>query len=249
MSFPSQSAASSAGGTFDSVLVVDDEEDTRRLVTSGLTSAGFKVDAAATGRDALAVSSRLRPSVIVLDVMLPDVSGVDVCRRLRADDTVADAGILILSARSDESDRLLGFEVGADDYVTKPFSMRELVMRVRSLATRAHDRRIVRSVLDPSKRLAWGSIQIETSRHRVTINGEELMLRPLEYKLLATFLDEPGRVWSRYDLLQEVWGISPDTNTRTVDTHIRRLRERLGGLSEAIETVHGFGYRLREHEK
>ena len=230
----------------DAVLVVDDEEDLRRLVTFNLTEAGFKVDAVENGTDAVAAASRLRPSVIVLDLMLPDISGMEVCRRLRADETVADAAILMLTARGDEYDRVLGFEVGADDYVVKPFSVRELVMRVRGLARRANERRLARGARDEGKRLSWRGLEIDPTRHRVLIEGAELTLRPLEYKLLAIFAEHPGRVFSRTDLLQEVWGIAPDTNTRTVDTHIRRLRERLGAYSEAIETVHGFGYRLRD---
>ena len=171
---------------------------------------------------------------------------MEVCRRLRADDATRDAAILMLTARGDEYDRVLGFEVGADDYVVKPFSVRELVMRVKGLASRAHERRLARVSRDDGKRLRWRGLEIDPSRHRVSVDDAELALRPLEYKLLAIFLEHPGRVLSRTELLSEVWGISPETNTRTVDTHIRRLRERLGAYSEAIETVHGFGYRLRD---
>ena len=242
---PSTPPTPSAG---EVVLVVDDEEDIRRLVTFNLTDAGFKVESVENGAEALAAATRLRPSVVVLDLMLPDVSGMEVCRRLRADDSVADAAILMLTARGDEYDRVLGFEVGADDYVVKPFSVRELVMRVKGLARRAAERRLARGARDEGKRLAWRGLEIDPTRHRVVIDGDELTLRPLEYKLLAIFVEHPGRVFSRTDLLQEVWGILPETNTRTVDTHIRRLRERLGAYSEAIETVHGFGYRLRDPE-
>jgi len=237
---------SSAVTTGDVVLVVDDEEDIRRLVTFNLDEAGFRVEAVDTGTIALSAATRLRPAVVVLDLMLPDLSGTEVCRRLRADPDLADAAILMLTARGDEYDRVLGFEVGADDYVVKPFSVRELVMRVRGLAVRARERRLARGASDEGKRLQWRGLEVDPIRHRVTIDGAELGLRPLEYKLLAIFVEHPGKVFSRTDLLQEVWGISPETNTRTVDTHIRRLRERLGAFSEAIETVHGFGYRLRD---
>ena len=165
---------------------------------------------------------------------------------MRLDPSLADVPIMMLTARGDEYDRVLGFEVGADDYVVKPFSVRELVMRVKGLARRANERRLARGARDEGKRLSWRGLEIDPTRHRVTMDGAELALRPLEYKLLAIFVEHPGRVFSRTDLLQEVWGISPETNTRTVDTHIRRLRERLGSYSEAIETVHGFGYRLRD---
>ena len=230
----------------DVVLVVDDEEDIRRLVSFNLGDAGFKVEAVENGAEALLAAIRIKPSVVVLDLMLPDISGMEVCRRLRADESVADAAILMLTARGDEYDRVLGFEVGADDYVVKPFSVRELVMRVRGLARRANERRLARGARDEGKRLEWRGLVIDPTRHRVIVDGAELTLRPLEYKLLAIFVEHPGRVFSRTELLQEVWGILPDTNTRTVDTHIRRLRERLAAYSEAIETVHGFGYRLRD---
>ena len=230
----------------DTILVVDDEEDIRRLVSFNLDEAGFRVETVSTGLGALETAAKLRPSVLVLDLMLPDVSGTEVCRRLRADADLSDAAVLMLTARGDEYDRLLGFEVGADDYVVKPFSVRELVMRVKGLAVRARERRLARGASDEGKRLAWRGLVIDPVRHRLTLDGVELSLRPLEYKLVAIFLEHPGRVFSRTDLLEEVWGISPDTNTRTVDTHIRRLRERLGGYSDAIETVHGFGYRLSD---
>jgi two-component system, OmpR family, phosphate regulon response regulator PhoB len=230
----------------DRVLVVDDEEDIRRLVSFNLEEAGFEVETVETGEAAMAAAVRSPPSVLVLDLMLPDVSGTEVCRRMRADPVLADAAILMLTARGDEYDRVLGFEVGADDYVVKPFSVRELVMRVKGLAVRARERKLARGAGDEGKRLSWKGLEIDPARHRVTIDGAELTLRPLEYKLLAIFVEHPGKVYSRTDLLSEVWGISPETNTRTVDTHVRRLRERLGAYSEAIETVHGFGYRLRD---
>ena len=230
----------------DRVLVVDDEEDIRRLVSFNLGEAGFEVETVDTGEAAMAAAVRSPPSVLVLDLMLPDVSGMEVCRRMRKDPMLADAAILMLTARGDEYDRVLGFEVGADDYVVKPFSVRELVMRVKGLAVRARERKLARAARDEGKRLSWKGLEIDPARHRVTNDGIELTLRPLEYKLLAIFIEHPGKVYSRTDLLSEVWGISPETNTRTVDTHIRRLRERLGAYSEAIETVHGFGYRLRE---
>ena len=230
----------------DRVLVVDDEDDIRNLVSFNLTEAGFDVETVETGEGAMTAAGRFPPSVLVLDLMLPDVSGMEVCRRMRADPMLADAAILMLTARGDEYDRVLGFEVGADDYVVKPFSVRELVMRVKGLAVRARERKLARGARDEGKRLSWKGLEIDPARHRVTIDGAELALRPLEYKLLAIFLEHPGKVYSRTDLLSEVWGISPETNTRTVDTHVRRLRERLAAYSEAIETVHGFGYRLRD---
>jgi two-component system phosphate regulon response regulator PhoB len=157
-----------------------------------------------------------------------------------------DIGVLMLTARGDEYDRVLGFEVGADDYVVKPFSVRELVLRVKALARRTSERRAARAAADEGRRLSWRGLSIDPLRHRVYADGAEVALRPLEYKLLAIFLERPGAVLPRAQLLEEVWGIRGDVNTRTVDTHVRRLRERLGPYGDAIETVYGFGYRLRE---
>jgi len=154
--------------------------------------------------------------------------------------------ILMLTARGDEYDRVLGFEVGADDYVVKPFSVRELVMRVRALSRRATERRLARMSGDTGQRLQWKGLEVDLVRHRVFADKMELTLRPLEFKLISLFLEHPGELMSRSHLLEEVWGISAEVNTRTVDTHVKRLREKLGNYGEAIETVHGFGYRLRD---
>lgn len=228
------------------VVVVDDEEAFRDLLTFNLTEAGMEAEAAATGVEGLAAVQRLRPAVVILDLMLPDVSGTEVCRRLRADPATADVGVLMLTARGEEYDRIVGFEVGADDYVVKPFSVREVVLRVRALARRTFERRQASSALDGGRRLEHGALEVDPTRHRVFLGGEEVSLRPLEFKLLALFLENPGRVFSRADLLEEVWGMPRDLSTRTVDTHIRRLRSRLGPHEDAIETVPGFGYRLKD---
>ena len=227
------------------ILVVDDEPDIRQLLSFNLKEAGFEPEAVGTAAEGLA-AARNRPSVVILDLMLPDMSGTEVCRKLRADPETSDLPILMLTARGDEYDKVLGFEVGADDYVVKPFSVREVVMRVRALARRSQERTQAnaRAATEAGKPLAWRGLAVDTVRHRVTLDGQELSLRPLEFKLVTTFLENPGVVYSRAKLLEEVWGITAEMNTRTVDTHIRRLRERLGTHGEAIETVHGFGYRL-----
>lgn len=231
------------------VLIVDDEPDLRKVLTFNLESAGFLTEAAANGRDGLVAARRTRPVVVILDVMLPDLSGIDVCRELRAGVETSDIAILMLTARGDEAGRVLGFEVGADDYVLKPFSVREVVMRVRVLARRAQERDAARAVSDDGKRLRWKGLEIDPLRHRANTDGSELLLRPLEFKLLSLFLEHPGRVFSRKELLVEVWGISPSTNTRTVDVHVRRLRASLGTYGKAIETIHGVGYRLSDPER
>jgi len=230
----------------DRILLVDDEPDIQQLLLFNLREAGFEPEAAGNGLDGLTSARRARPAVIILDLMLPDMSGTEVCRKLRADPQTSDVPILMLTARGDEYDKVLGFEVGADDYVVKPFSVRELVMRVRALARRSAERNQARAPLATSggARLTWRELEVDAVRHHVYIDGQELTLRPLEFKLVATFLENPGIVFSRAKLLEEVWGITAEMNTRTVDTHIRRLRERLGTYGAAIETVHGFGYRL-----
>jgi two-component system, OmpR family, phosphate regulon response regulator PhoB len=225
------------------VLLVDDELDLQKLVDFNLREAGFDVTAVGTGAAALAEAARLCPQVIVLDLMLPDIPGVEVCRKIRSNPALSGAAVLMLTARGDEYDRLLGFEVGADDYVVKPFSVRELVHRVRSLLRRYTP---PTSAGEPEVELSWRGLCLDTSRHRVTADGVEVPLRPLEFRLLHLFLERGSEVLTRAELLEKAWGITADIQTRTVDTHIRRLREALGEYGDAIETVFGFGYRLRE---
>ena len=235
-------------GSAGRVLLVDDEPDLQGLLLFNLREAGFDVEAVGTGKAGLSRAREIAPQVVVLDLMLPDLPGTEVCRQMRADPALADVAILMLTARGDEYDRVLGFEVGADDYVVKPFSVRELVMRVRGMVRRFEERKAARSGArkPESAQLAWRGLTVDPVQHRVFAEGVELSLRPLEYKLLTMLLEHPGKVFTRSDLLEEVWGISSEVNTRTVDTHVRRLRERLAAYGEAVETVHGFGYRLRD---
>jgi two-component system, OmpR family, phosphate regulon response regulator PhoB len=230
------------------VLVIDDEPDLARLLVFNLEEMGFATEAVTTGGDGLAAAARLRPEVIVLDLMLPDQPGTEVCRTLRNNPALADTAVLMLTARSDDYDRVLGFEVGADDYVTKPYNVKEVCLRVRALARRVADLRKARapSVEEDADLRRWRGLEVDVRRHRVRIDGAEMVLRPLEFRLLALFLGEPGRVFSRDDILTEVWGSDTEVSPRTIDVHVRRLRERLGPYGEAIETVHGFGYRLAE---
>jgi two-component system phosphate regulon response regulator PhoB len=228
------------------VLIIDDEADLRELLTFSLDAAGFRVEAAATAEEGISAARRMLPAVVILDVMLPDRSGVEVCREIRACPATSDLVVLMLTARGNEADRLLGFEVGADDYVVKPFSVREVVMRVRAFARRAEERQVARGAADTGTRLQRGALEIDPVRHRVSANGVLVALRPLEFKLLSLLAEHPGRVFGRRELLCEVWGVSPSTNTRTVDVHVRRLRASLGDHGQAIETVHGVGYRLRD---
>jgi two-component system phosphate regulon response regulator PhoB len=232
--------------TGELVLVVNDDDAFRRLVQPNLENAGFRIAAATSLEAALLTARRLQPAVVVVDVRRPERSGPELCRRIREDPECTDTAVLWMAGCCTEDDRLRGFEAGADDVVIQPFGVREFVMRVRNLAARARDRRIARKALEPDQSLSWHGLAMDPVRHRVEVDGVEIALRPLEYRLLAIFLKNPHTMLTRKDLLREVWGLCPDTNTGTVDTHIRRLRERLGPYSHAIETVHGFGYRLRE---
>jgi two-component system phosphate regulon response regulator PhoB len=238
------------------VLVVEDEPDVSRLLAFNLRGAGFDVATAGTGADALAAAAAEVPTVVVLDLMLPDTSGFDVCRRLRAGAATADVGVLMLTARGDEDDRITGLEAGADDYVVKPFSVREIVLRVTALANRIGERRRAATTATASASgsssageapalLRCGNVTIDPVTHDVRVDGAAMSLRPLEYKLAATLLAQPGKVFTREELLAEVWDIQGEANTRTVDVHVKRLRTALGSGADVIETVHGFGYRAR----
>lgn len=228
------------------VLIVEDEEDIARLLSFNLREAGFQTEVAASGEAALLAAPRLHPGVVVLDVMLPGLSGTEICRQLRASPDLADVGILIVSARGEEADRLVGFELGADDYVVKPFSVKEVVFRVRALARRTGERRQAASERDSGKRLIWRGLSVDPTRHKVEADGVPIVLRPIEFKLIHLFLSHPGQVFGRSDLLDEIWGGEGEISPRTIDTHVRRLREALGTYQDAVETVHGFGYRLRD---
>jgi two-component system phosphate regulon response regulator PhoB len=222
------------------VLVVDDEEDIRNLLRHSLTREGFDVKLAASGAEALALASAARPTLVLLDLMLPGMQGTEVCRRLRADPALAGMPIIMLTARGDELDRVVGFELGADDYVTKPFSTRELVLRIRAVLRRGEAP--APSETDGSLRL--GALRIDAAAHRVWVDDAEVQLTATEFRLLTTLARRSGRVQSRGQLLQEVWDMPPDLSTRTVDTHMKRLREKLGAAGDRIETVRGVGYRL-----
>ena len=228
------------------VVIIEDEHDVARLLEFNLKNAGFVVSVAGRGDDGLVAVAKHKPDVVVLDLMLPDQSGYDVCKTLRADPGVGDLGVLMLTAKGEAEDRILGLEVGADDYVVKPFVVREVVLRVTALANRLAERRArPTSSSDTSSVLRVGPIELDPVTHDVKINGALTQLRPLEYKLLQLLVGDPGRVFSREELLEQVWEMRGDINTRTVDVHVRRLRVSLGAAADVIETVHGFGYRAK----
>jgi two-component system phosphate regulon response regulator PhoB len=223
----------------DRILVVDDEPDIVALVVYHLAKAGYKVSSATSGTDALAIAKRDRPSLVVLDLMLPGLSGFDVLEQLREDPDTANIAVLMLTARKEEPDRIRGFELGADDYLTKPFSPPELVLRVGAILRR------VTTTSEPTDIMQAGPIKLDRSAHRVTVDDVEVELTRAEYMLLLTLAERRGRVQSRAQLLTAALGSAPDIQTRTVDMHILRLRAKLGAAGDMIETVRGFGYVLR----
>jgi two-component system phosphate regulon response regulator PhoB len=220
------------------VLLVDDERDLLSLLDFNFRSAGFDTLLAETGEDALRTAAQRVPDLVLLDLMLPDLPGTEVCRRLKADARTRDVPVIMLTARGDEIDRIVGFEVGADDYVTKPFSPREVVLRARAILRRASGRPAERPVSEV------GPIRVDVEAHRVFVDGAEVALTPLEFKLLRTLMTRLGRVQPRERLLEDVWEMSTEVETRTVDTHMKRLREKLGVARDLIETVRGVGYRM-----
>ena len=221
------------------ILVVDDETDIVALVAYHLAKAGYRVSTAVTGGDALALARQERPALLVLDLMLPDLSGLEVLEQLREDETTRGVAVLMLTARKEEQDRIRGLSLGADDYLTKPFSPQELVLRVGAILRR------VRATPATADVLQIGTVHIDRAAHRVAIDGHEVELTPTEFKLLLTLAERRGRVQARGHLLETVWEAAPDIQTRTVDMHIQRLRTKLGAAGDMIETVRGFGYRLR----
>jgi two-component system phosphate regulon response regulator PhoB len=218
---------------------VDDERDLLSLLDFNLRAAGFETLLATTGEQALGHLRRRVPDLVLLDVMLPDVSGTEICRRIKSDPRTRHVPVVMLTARGEEVDRVVGFELGADDYVTKPFSVRELVLRLKAVARRGATGR-------PPERPpeSVGPIRVDVDAHRAFVDGAEIQLTPLEFKLLVTFMARLGRVQSREQLLEDVWEMSSEVETRTVDTHVKRLREKLGSGRDLLETVRGIGYRL-----
>jgi two-component system, OmpR family, phosphate regulon response regulator PhoB len=226
------------------ILVCDDESDITALVAYHLAKAGYRVSTAASGPEALTAAREERPDVIVLDLMLPGLGGYEVLKELRAREETRDIGVILLTARREEPDRIKGLTLGADDYLTKPFSPQELTLRVAALV-----RRLAAPAVAGGSSVTAGDLVIDRSAHRVVLNGEDVILTATEYKLLDTLVERRGRVQSRERLLQDVWLHQPDMQTRTVDMHIQRLRAKLGNHANLIETVRGFGYRFRNTDR
>lgn len=221
------------------VLIVEDEPAQMEVLSYNLGSEGFRLVQAADGEEALLLTEELQPDLIVLDWMLPNLSGIEVCRRLRARAETKRIPIIMLTARGEETDRVRGLETGADDYIVKPYSVGELVARVRAMLRRTRPGGV-------GETLEFGDIRLDPEQHRVTRDGKPVKLSPTEHRLLSTFMEKPGRVWSREQLLDRVWGREAYVDLRTVDVHVRRLRKALnaGGASDPVRTVRGAGYSL-----
>jgi DNA-binding response OmpR family regulator len=223
------------------ILVVDDEPDALELIEFNLKGAGFEVATAMDGDAAIKKARGLLPALIILDLMLPEIDGMEVCKILRRDPATVKIPILMLTAKAAEIDRVLGLELGADDYVTKPFSPRELVLRVKGLLRRKGE------VQDEvGERILAGDLLIDLPRHEALVSGRKLELTATEFKLLTLLAQRRGRVQSRDQLLRDVWEYDSLIDTRTVDTHVRRVREKLGKAANCIETVRGVGYRFAD---
>jgi two-component system, OmpR family, phosphate regulon response regulator PhoB len=220
------------------ILVIEDEKDIQEVLDYNLRQAGHRTYLADTGQGGLKIAREKRPDVVLLDLMLPDVAGTEICRTLKGDPATRDAQIIMVTAKGEEIDRVVGFELGADDYVTKPFSVRELLLRVQAVLRR------VTGELETTNTVVFGDLKFDREAHRAWIKGEEIELTALEFKLLVTLYDRKNRVQSRAVLLSDVWGMDAEVETRTVDTHVKRLREKLGACADYVQTVRGVGYRF-----
>jgi len=222
------------------VLIIEDERDIRDLVAHYLTKEGYKVEPALDGAKGLSLAKTLNPDVIILDIMLPEMDGLEVCKKLRADPKTAAVPIIMLTAKGEETDKIVGLELGADDYLTKPFSPKELTARVKALLRRTAPSDV------KAQTYVYGELHLDTVRHEVRLKGKEIPLTAKEFGLLEQLLLNKGRVLTRDVLLNQVWGYDYYGTTRTVDVHIRRLREKISLLSDAILTVKPYGYKLKE---
>lgn len=222
------------------ILVIEDERDLQKVLDFNLRQAGHEVLSALRGRDGFQLAREHSPELILLDLMLPDISGTEVCKSLKRDPRTRGIPVLMLTAKGEEVDRIVGFELGADDYVVKPFSVRELLLRIDVILRRTRGEQAGQPPIE------FGCLRVDREAHRAFVDGQEVELTAIEFKLLVTLCDRKNRVQSRTSLLDDVWGIEADITTRTVDTHVKRLREKLGPASKYIETVRGVGYRFAD---
>ena len=225
-------------GITKTIHIVEDEPDIRETLAYNLSQEGFKVSEFSDAESCLNKIQKKKPDLLLLDLMLPGMSGLDLCKEIRADINLKKLAIIMLTAKGEEVDRIIGFELGADDYVTKPFSVRELILRVKVILKKQTES------VESDESIEFGPIKLNLDAHEVLINNDEIVLTALEFKLLKHLIRRRGRVQTRDQLLSDVWGYSSEVTTRTVDTHIKRLREKLGTVGDYIQTVRGVGYRL-----
>ena len=221
------------------ILIIEDEPDIRKNLEYNLSREGYSVLTAASIAEAEQLIYSNNLSLILLDLMLPDGSGLDLCKKMKSDPDVQNLPIIILTAKDDEVDKVVGFELGADDYVTKPFSVRELILRIKAVLKRGDNKK---DIVEIDRQ--FGDLKIDVDSHEVYVDGELVNLTALEFKLLIQLVDRRGRVQSREQLLADVWGYSAEVTTRTVDTHIKRLREKLGSMGKYVQTIRGVGYKF-----
>jgi two-component system phosphate regulon response regulator PhoB len=222
------------------ILVVEDEKDLSQVLVYNLRQAGHEVVAAFNGADALRIADEQRPELMLLDLMLPDMPGTEICKIVKKGLASRECLVMMVTAKGEEIDRVVGFELGADDYVVKPFSVRELLLRVQAILRRSRVQPVNTPVIE------FGCLRVDRDAHRVFVHDEEIELTALEFRLLTTLHDRRNRVQTRGALLSDVWGVEADVTTRTVDTHVKRLREKLAEAGEYIETVRGVGYRFAD---
>tara|TARA_B100001079_G_scaffold39376_1_gene30734 strand:+ start:2891 stop:3580 length:690 start_codon:yes stop_codon:yes gene_type:complete len=225
------------------IFIVEDEPDLRDTLSFNFENEGFKVSSFPDGEKCLTSVKKNKPDLIILDLMLPGINGLDVCREIRSEEENNDVSIIMLTAKGEEIDRIVGFELGADDYVTKPFSVRELILRVKVLLKKRSDNQSAEKILE------YGPVKMNLDAHSVLVDDIDVVLTALEFKLLKHLLKRRGRVQTRDQLLGDVWGYSSEVTTRTVDTHIKRLREKLGSTGDLIQTIRGVGYRFNNHSE
>jgi len=222
------------------ILVIEDDANISKLIAYNLEKAGYECALALTGEEALEVLKKQNVHFVVLDIMLPGMDGLEVCRALKQDNKHKNIPIIMLTAKGEEVDRIVGLELGADDYMVKPFSPRELVLRIKAILRRGSIEETRKEVIKA------GGLIVDTAKHKVIVNQKEVELTPMEFKLLLALVERRGRVQTRERLLSDVWDIHAEIDTRTIDTHVKRLREKIGKLGNLIETVRGLGYRYKE---
>ena len=227
------------------ILLVEDDANISKLVKYNLEKSGFQCISCITGEDGLDYLEDNSADLVILDVMLPKMDGFEVCKVLKQDGKLKNIPVMMLTAKGEEIDRIIGFELGADDYLVKPFSPRELILRIKAILKRSGS---VQAAAPEGELFSFKDLKIDTSKHKVMINKKSIDLTPMEFKLLLTLVKRNGRVQSRERLLDDVWNMDSEVTTRTIDTHVKRLRQKLGKMGRFVETVRGIGYRFSEEE-